>query len=109
MQLNELLQLIDKDLENTQDKLMEMLGGDPGHDIGDSGNALELLSNVVTERDLKSRTEFGDALCKILNLNRHSYSLLYDELKNLSSEQWSALHNDLYPGVAPYSGFGPAW
>ncbi len=113
MKLIDIIKFIDSDFEENQTKLMKVFG-DPGHDIGDAANALEIMSNLLTEGHYnKSNPDLPflyDAFkYAIPSLTGEQLDSAFDELSKMTSEQWQALYKELYPNEPPYSGFGPAW
>lgn len=104
-QLTTILAILDSDLDKHKILLIEAQGGDPGHDIGDAGFALEVLQNMITE------SIFGDALTVISKISEITkftplqvfQAMVY--LANLSEDQFIELFKSLYPGELAYSGF----
>lgn len=98
-----------RDHEELTMAIIKQYGGDPGHDIGDSTNAMEMLSNIITERNHEEQLEYFGIIADITGITIGDMELCFNDLITKTSEQWTQLYNELYPQTPPYSGFGPAW
>ena len=92
----ELLLLIDKtytaqkDWEELQNKLVAQLG-DAGNDIGDAGDAGELIGNQITERNEEDRGQFITLLAKILKLPVSQVKKPITEMEEMKDEDYNKL------------------
>ena len=104
----ELLILIEKDFESIRRKLLDTLQSDPGHDIGDSCDAWELLRNQITESELDWLTEVSSTLNNILELPENTVITILVEAAKMTDEQVKASYIEFKgdAGATPYSGFG---
>lgn len=62
---NEILQFVERlntDIDNKKTDMISVLGGDPGHDIGDASDAVELLDNILFERCNEELREYAQAM-----------------------------------------------
>lgn len=111
--LKTLLKQIDDNLDKVKRELIKELGGDEGHDIGDADSALELLTNQITEEP--DHTYTLETVRQLLHTSIHIRLTSKElreaiaELKDLmqDADAWKALHEELYPGTKPFSGFMP--
>jgi hypothetical protein len=100
MTYQNLLQAIDAKLDLTIDNLTSEFGNE-GADIGDAGNAMELIGNAIGD-DHESYTaeEFIANLAKTLELPKSEIQTAWDEMKSWDNKQWHDAFKtyDAYPG-----------
>lgn len=85
---------IDNDFDNIQDQLIDELG-DEANDIGDAGNALELISNQISETHISYKaTQFRHTLSKLTGIPQHKIKHIFMYLE-LLPEKYPAQLKDL--------------
>lgn len=88
MNADELLKTINENLEELKIILSNEFG-DEGHDIGDCGNAQELLGNAMTidhDYDLES---FLQRIAWTLEIPFEDFAIAYKEIEKWTAKDWA--------------------
>lgn len=92
------IKTLNEDFESKQSAIIKELGHDPGHDIGDACDPIELLGNQPTQDE--SFEEDGDrelyistitAISKVLRAKRQSDIILAIDSLHSIPESWKSL------------------
>lgn len=78
----EILIAINGDFEKIQDKILEHMGADPGHDIGDSDNALDMVWYAMGENkyELDYKEELRGAIAAAIGIGDIPGMLEFNEI-----------------------------
>lgn len=81
-ELYEFLRLIEDNFDHIRDHLLSTYG-DPRNDVGDAGNAIELIQNLVTEANIYEKVDFVEELRESLPNKFPSFYDIFGLLHNL--------------------------
>lgn len=103
--LPHLIQILDTNFKETKRSIIRQWG-DPGHDVGDSATALEMLHNIATQdHDIP---DFIDCLHQAIpSTKAFSKEILHEILNALEQTpdaNLRAIHKNQY-GIEPWYGF----
>ena len=88
MTSKEVLNMIDRDFDKIQVAMLCEFGNE-GADIGDAGNAAELLGNQLEPHKEHTHEEFLKALSVVAAIPLTHITSTFNEMKTWTSQQWA--------------------